>query len=210
MTVRARDSQRSRFFKAKKAAGISRYATPLPEIADVTKYLRSVQKKATLVRRYQQEMKYKVTVRDGRGYSRAASEPTKSIMDFPKTSRTTYSVLCQYAFIIAYNRNPKGAWYGWEYCGILLDLVRFMIGPKAGDDLRIAFENEGVRYTAPAKKVLTPEQKAAMVTKGQKLAALNRDRKARARFGTEYPEAPWVSRDEFGGDWEDLYLLWRP
>lgn len=210
MSVRARDSQRGRFFKAKKAAAISRYSTPLPEMDDVTKYLRAVRNKTTLMRRYGSEMKWSVTLRDGRGYSRATAYPTTAVMCFPKVSRDSYSVLYQYAFIIAYNRNPKGAWYGWEYCGILLDLVRFMLGAKAGDDLRIAFENHGVRYTPPAKRVVTPEQKAEQVKKGEKLGALMKDRRARVRFAKEYPEAPMVSRDEFGGDYETLYRIWRP
>ncbi len=204
---RERDSQRARFYKAVKA--LKPFETKLPEMADIRTFVDRLRTSAPLKRRHY-AVAWHVEVKDGRGVTRAIGYPSSNEITFPRHDRTNVAVCHCYAYVVAYRTNKLGAWHGWHYCSILLDLVRWGISHEAADALKEAFDKEGVRYAKPVKRKLTKEQKAAAVVKGEKLAVLRKDQLARERFAKEYPEAPVISKTEFGGDWEDIYRLWRP
>lgn len=107
------------------------------------------------------------------------------------------------------NNSPLIAWHGVKYCAVLMDLTRFMLGEDAAKALKESFDLHGVKWVIRAKRKLTPAQKVVAVERGVKLAALRKDQLARARFAKEFPEAPVVSKELFGGDYEDLYRMWR-
>ncbi len=205
---RERDTQRARFWKAINA--LDPFATPLREMTDVRHYIGALRENAAILRLYPQA-KWFVEVKDGRGISRDwITYPDANVVSFTRAGRHKVAVVRALAFIIAYRIDRKAAWHGWLYCSILMALVRSGIGKPAAEALKAAFDREGVKYSRPIKRTLTATQKAAAVEKGEKLATMMKDRRAREKFALEYPEAPIVSKDEFGGDWEDLYRLWRP
>jgi hypothetical protein len=204
---RERDTQRARFYKAVKV--LKAFETPLPEMADIRGYVGRLRENAMIKRRHP-AVSWNVEIKDGRGVSRSIGYPTTNEITFPRHDRTNVAVCHCYAYIVAYRTSKLGAWHGWHYCSILMDLVRFGIGAEAAAALKKAFDDEGVRYSKPVKRVLSKEQKVVAVERGEKLAKLRKDQLARERFSKEYPEAPVLSKEEFGGDWEDIYRLWRP
>ena len=202
-----RDSQRARFYKAVKV--LTAHETKLPEMTDIRHFLGDLRGSAPIKRRHPAVARF-VEVKDGRGVSRSIGYPSSNEVTFPRHDRTDVSVCHCYAYIVAYRTDTKAAWHGWLFCSILLDFVRWGIGHKAADALKASFDKEGVRYTKPVTRTLTKAQKAVAVERGEKLAKLRKDQLARERFSKEYPEAPIISKTEFGGDWEDIYRLWRP
>ena len=205
---RERDSQRARFWKA--ITALDPFTKPLPEMTDVRHFVGDLRDNPAIQRLYPQA-KWRVEIKDGRGISRDwITYPDQNVMSFTRSGRHTVAVVRALAFILAHRVERKAAWHGWLYCSILLELVRSGLGRPATDALKAAFDREGVKYKSPVKRALTAAQRVEAVEKGEKLAALMKDRRSREKFALEYPEAPIVSKDAFGGDWEDLYRLWRP
>ncbi len=224
MKKRARDSQRSRYYKAVRV--LDQFDEKLPEMADINQYLTEVLGRAPITRRYGRTVeRHRFNVRDGRGYGIASVIIEENAITFPRRSRSKALVLRVAAYLVHHyaSRYLGGgtrtselsghgqAWHSWQYCAIVMDLVRYGMGASAADALRAAFTANRVQWTKPATRTLTPEQQARSVEQGKKIGALMRDRKARIRFSKSNPSAVLVDPDTFADEVsESLYQIWRP
>lgn len=220
MANRKRDSQRSKVYDAIRAAN-SAVGKPLADMREVNALVSKVQNRATLQRRYG-PMLNDINVGDGRG-SRWTHGDHRGIV-VPTCQRTDIYVMraIAYTLLERHRRGRVGGerykelrgydspWHGWQYCAILMDLVRFVCGETQADALKAEFEKKNVRWTKPTQKALTDDQKQELKARGLALAALNRDRKRREEYTKINPEAILKNPDEFEDPhWETLYRVWR-
>lgn len=113
-------------------------------------------------------------VKDGRGRTSAGAWGSRHIT-LPKWARTPVVILHEIAHCVTHTEHDSVAGHGWEYVAIFLDLVRHFLGVEAHGKFRTILKQHRVRMRA--KRVMSPEQKAAMVArlapyrKGAKVAA---------------------------------------
>lgn len=162
---RARDTQRQKHYDAEREALWS-ISTPLPTVADVERYCRKTLARKRVIARWPQ-CGSMVDVGDGRGRRKACAIGTREIR-IPLWARNDAVVLHELAHIIV-NRQWRGqtlASHGWQFASVFLDLVWLCMGAEARDALKAAYKKHGVRHKAPrAKRVMSPEQKAALVAR---------------------------------------------
>lgn len=104
-------------------------------------------------------------VRYSQSWGEVYRETRPSISAGTRT-RQPYILLHELAHILD---SSSGAWHGWQFCDILLRLVKHFMGAEAHARLKASFKEHKVRFTAPrAKRELTPEQRALLT---QRLAA---------------------------------------
>lgn len=182
MSTRPRDSQRSKVYRAERAAGLVGHETA-PELATVPlieDYVETLMGRAWFKRRWPMAANREVEVRPGRGARRAFASGSRSIT-IPRWARHEGVILHEMAHIIVqreYQRSEAAA-HGWQFCHVYLELVRYAIGREAADELKAQFRNCKVRYTKPrAKRVLSEEEKQVL-----------RDRLGRARAAKEAANA---------------------
>ena len=216
--AKERDSQRSRVWKA--FAGLNLHGDKaLPEVSSIRNFITDVQLKAPLKRRYARAVTDQVPVFDGRGLTHAHIDGPQGFgLYLNRNYRTRFWVLRMWAFMVHRRCNYSssygteciarsgGAWHGWQYCSILLDLVRFGIGSVAHDQLKAAFDACGVRYSKPTKRKVNGEQQAAQVERGKKLALL----KKRKKFSERFPDAVLIGSGldaHFDDYWETLFTV---
>jgi putative metallohydrolase (TIGR04338 family) len=107
-------------------------------------------------------------LKDGRGRRMAGGHGTRihneCSLTLPRWARSRAVVLHELAHgLVDLHAPVDHAAHGWEFCEIFLDLVRHFLGRQAYEDLRSAFKEHRVRYTAPRKRrPLTEAQKAAL------------------------------------------------
>ena len=175
--MRPRDIQRKKVYDAERA--LLPIAKPLMEVSDVERYIKKNMARKAILRRYPKASR-SVNVRDGRGTRRALAYGTHSI-SLPLWARNESIVLHEMAHIIAARHFQGHAGHGWEFCAVMLDLVRFCMGTEAHATLLASYKANKVRYRAPRKRApMTPEQRAALA---QRLAT------ARAAKTITSPEA---------------------
>jgi putative metallohydrolase (TIGR04338 family) len=157
--TRPRDSQRQRVYNAERA--LLPLAAPLREVRDVERYIKKNMARKAILRRYPRAS-LSVNVRDGRGTRSALAYGTHTI-SLPLWARNEAIALHEMAHIVT-NRHFRGqAGHGWEFCAVMLDLVRFCMGTEAHATLLASYKAHKVRYRAPRKRApLTPEQRAAL------------------------------------------------
>ncbi len=223
--MQKRDSQRKKVFAS--VEDLAKAVTaPLPDMYDnVHPFVHKVLTKATIKRRYGSTVDpVRISIRDGRGYGWATGSTAEGgFITVPKCERDTVHVLRALAYVIAGRQRRFGsgsrseelgdtlkARNGWEYCAVLMDLVRYGLGESEGDTLKAIFDKRKVKWTKPTVRILSSAQKQAAVLKGQALAAQNKDRKQREAFVAEFPDAKLADRDSFTDPyWETLYRTWR-
>lgn len=217
-----RDSQRKKVHESVRAAD-DLVGKPLADMRAVDQFVAKIQGRATLKRRYGVSLE-DIRVGDGRGSSWTHGDKRGIVV--PTRQRTTIYVLRAMAHtIVARHRRSAyigsgerhselrdfhAAWHGWQYCAILMDLVRYGLGETEANVLKAEFEKRNVRWTKPHKKFLTIEQKEKAKKRGRELAAMNKDRKRRLEYIQLNPEAVLKNADEFEEEyWETLYRIWR-
>lgn len=223
MAAYERDSQRTKVYDSIKAANKA-VGKPLGDMNEVRAFVTKIQSRATLQRRYGKILK-DIAIADGRGNRWAHGD--RDGICAPTVQRSTIYVARALAYTIAARHrssrykqgagsrfaemyNPKLAWTGWEYCAVLMDLVRYGLGEKEADALLAEFDKRNVKWKKPRERVLTPQQKARAQIRGRELAAQNRDRKRRLEYIALNPEAKLLDADTFEDQyWETLYRVWR-
>lgn len=151
-----RDTQRSRVYKAEKAIWPTHMGRPLREVADVQRFIKKQMKRKAITRRYPDAAKT-VHVHDGGG-KRAASAYGTWKISLPLWARHELVVIHEMAHIVAHRhygeRNIAG--HGWQFCAVLLDLVRFIMGKETHDALKASFKANRVRFTKPRARPTNP------------------------------------------------------
>lgn len=218
-----RDSQRTKVYNSINAASKA-VGKPLGDMNEIHALVAKIQSRATLQRRYGKTLK-DIIIADGR-HNRWSHGDRKGICT-PRAERTTIYIARALAYTISARHrssryklgagsrhdelyNPKQAWTGWEYCAILMDIVRYGLGEKEADALLAEFDKRNVKWKKPRERVMTPEQKAKAQIRGRELAAQNRDRKRRLEYVAQNPDAKLLDADTFADEyWETLYRVWR-
>jgi len=216
--AKERDSQRSRFYRA--FSEIEHHTTTLDSMDDVESFIRSMEWKSQIYGRAISHTQWPFRIKDGRGYSRA--NYVDGYLHFPKRDRDRLTVLRVMAYSVHTRMRSTvefrqatpsrivlsgGPWHGWEYCYIVMDLVRHTMGTKVANDLKAAFKKHKVKCKPPM--ILSPENEAAAKARGMALAELLRDRRKRIQFLSTYPDAVVVDVDHFDDYWETLYGVWK-
>lgn len=194
---RPRDTQKAKCYRAEDEA-LAKLATPLPTTAEILRYLKKQSTRATLVRRYGVCVDldhYPLAVSDGRGTRRAKAIGTNRI-SMPTWARNDWIALHEFAHIVhqritrfGYVGHPLyggelrgGAWHGWEFAAIYVELVHFCMGKEAGDALKASFKKHHVRFrpkrtrtlpvgfVAVGKPVIPADQIAMLAVEGRKAA----------------------------------------
>lgn len=99
--MRERDTQRSKLYRAERAA-LSSIASPLPTVGDIERYLEGQSARATLRSRYGKAVDvsdWKLRVTDGRRCRRALAYGTYKIA-IPRWARNDWVVLHEWAHIV--------------------------------------------------------------------------------------------------------------
>lgn len=168
---RARDTQREKLYRSERtlrAQGkAGRRIEDLPDVqAYVDKFLASAWRK-----RHHPGVRV-IRVDDGRGRRRGGAG--SSWITLPRWTRDELYI-CHEVAHIATTRRHLGegvAHHGWQYAGILLEIVGYQMGRQTMLDLREQFKRNHVRYKKPRE--LSPETLAAMRERGRLLAAGSR------------------------------------
>lgn len=152
-----RDQQRSKVYKAEKV--LDGKTKKLPTTHDMESYVRKIQSRAVLVKRFGWALTRNIAVKDGRGRRKACGG--SSYISMPLWSRTEWIVLHEVAHTVTirlFGFNVSA--HGWQYANIYLQLVKSMLGPEMHDLLKESFKKHRVR-TSPKqkreKKEVTPE-----------------------------------------------------
>ena len=132
MNSRARDSQRSRVYRAEEEAfGFC--------VAPLLSFSECVDQVHLAFERYFPGSQVPL-VADGRGRRRACGSPSR--ISIPRWSRRRWIVLHE----IAHATIPPGAaWHGPEFAGCYLRLVRRFMGAEAAARLRAAYKSHRVK-----------------------------------------------------------------
>ena len=163
--MRERDSQRSKVYRAEAAAGIA--GLKLETIPEIEKYLKRVFSHEWFKRHHPRAVRFRVTDGRARGSACGGGGGLGVWMKMPRWSRWEGTVLHELAHglnDIKQHHRPAG--HGWEFCEILLGLVRHYQGKDAAERLRLAFKEKRVRYHKPKRgRKLTPEQREAAISR---------------------------------------------
>lgn len=187
MSTRPRDSQRQKVYVAENRA--TRWTgTPRSELMTISECQAYIDKVlASKWLRSQADLRSRLAAIDKRGgvaviagrgganatfdvrYSQSWGEvyrETRPSISLGVRTRQPYLLLHELSHIL----QPSGsAFHGWEFCDILLRLVRHFLGADLHARLKAEFKAERVRFTAPrAKREMSPEQRALLT---QRLAA---------------------------------------
>lgn len=221
-----RDSQRKKVFTSIRAAA-PLIGQKFTEMKDVERFVKRIVTRAALITRYGTTLE-SIQVRDGRGFGWTTGSANEGgYITVPHVQRSSLYILRGLAYTI--HQRQRRAWRfveragsrhmelrglcannGWQYCAILMDLVRYGMGEAEADILKEQFRKNKVKWSEPTARVLTEAQKKVAVARGKSLAEMNRDRKKRLAFMEEHPEAELASPDEFiDPHWETLYRVWR-
>lgn len=146
--MRDRDTQRKKLYAAEWASTRQQTVSKLAQkhlstIQGVEIYVHEVQRYAWFQRRWSQHM---IQVERGRG-TNALSSSWMNRIRVAKWGHTEHIVLHELAHILTPNRYAA---HGPEFAGVLLFLVRRMMGKEAAAELRAAFKAKGVRVSKVA------------------------------------------------------------
>ncbi|UTC29781.1 hypothetical protein BAJUN_01510 [Bajunvirus bajun] len=160
MSIKERDSQRSKLYKAE---GVLRSrAARLETVPDIERFIAKVIARAPIQERYGRWLRTPIKVKDGRGRSNAGGH--ERYITMPLWSRTDHIVLHELAHTLTRRKHGLDvAGHGWQYAAIYLDLVWFGMGREAHDVLKASFKAGKVRFAEPRKRApLTDEAKAVL------------------------------------------------
>ena len=152
-----RDQQRSKLYKAEKVLWGKTKA--LPTTDDMDAYIRKLQTRAVLVKRFGPALTRYIRVKDGRG--RRAACGGANYISMPLWSRNEWIVLHEAAHTVTirlFGSNVSA--HGWQYANVYLQLVKSMLGSEMHDLLKESFKKNRVRFSPKqtrAKKPVTPE-----------------------------------------------------
>lgn len=155
-----RDSQRSKVYAAERATSMWG-SERLETVPEIEKWLKSRLALVAIQRRYGQWInKRPIYVGDGHARHNAGGDGRGIYM--PTWSRTKLVILHELAHTIVWRRyGSQTAGHGWQFCATYLDLVRFILGAEAGEELKAAFKAGRVRYKEPRRhQAMTAEQKS--------------------------------------------------
>lgn len=144
---RPRDAQRRKVYDAEIEAGLKRGTPRFEYISDVRDYVLKVRTNGYLRRRYEHSLQPPIDVQDG-GNRAARATGNVSRIRLPRWAWSEYIVLHELAHVITEREYGilNTAWHGREYCEILLDLVRFMLGRDQHDELKRRYKELGVKF----------------------------------------------------------------
>lgn len=175
-----KDMQRRRLYAAEHDS-IWAKGKAFADTAEVQAYLDKLVGSAWFRRHFPKSGGRRISVvRDSRA-RRATAWEWKRTINLPPASWawTEHMVLHEVAHQVTYDihrRTVQG--HGREYAANYVDLVQHKMGGTMAVDLKAAFAKHKVKFTRPrAKRVLTPEQKAALV---ERLAAARAAKEAKA------------------------------
>ena len=163
--MRARDTQRSRVYKAERIA-LSGMAQPLPTVRDVERFVKRVFAMKRVRDAFpNMRADWMPTVRDGRGRRNACG--WDGGIKIPLWARNEWVVVHELAHTIAWRQyGYRVAGHGWQFCAVYLKLVLYTMGREAHDVLKRDFKVCRVRYTAPrVRKPMDPARKAELVAR---------------------------------------------
>lgn len=148
-----RDNQRRKLYRAEDV--LKAHSKRLETVKDIERFVEKLRKRATLVRRYGPELRRSFYIGDGRMRSKAGGDSRGIYM--PRWSRTEFIVLHELAHSISIRKFGRStiAGHGREFCGVYLDLVRYVLGKEAGEALKASFKAHGVKYK-PKRRVSLP------------------------------------------------------
>jgi putative metallohydrolase (TIGR04338 family) len=86
------------------------------------------------------------TVSDGRGRRSACYKPTKKQLCFPKDMRTPEIAIHEMSHFLTAKTSKGVPNHGSHFCGHYLNLVNELLGSKAFESLKEAFDEGGVKY----------------------------------------------------------------
>lgn len=167
---RARDSQRSKFWKAWRATMRSHRGEEL-SLAECEAFVREVITSRWWLNNGYRNRISTVTVKDGRSRTHAGvwrTSPGRVIITLPTATRRKETILRCLAY---YTVPPESAWHSRETCRLLLDMIaRFIPKTDEGDlagELRAQFREHGVKYRRPSQ--FSPEALERLRATGEAL-----------------------------------------
>lgn len=149
---RARDSQRSKYWAS--ICVMETVARSLSE-REITNLLLSVHDRAFLLRRYRPALSrpFEIKLLGGKLIAR------RDLINIPKAHYTDWNVVTKVARLISYRLDPRAewAWYGWQFCAVLLDVTQALMGREAMLILKESMRSHRVRWKPKATRTVTPE-----------------------------------------------------
>ena len=125
-----------------------------------------------LVKKYPRAaMHSRPTVKDGRG-CRNARGGAWEITIPAGWARQTDIVCHELAHTITIRHfGWRTAGHGWRYCSQILDVVKWNKGREANDALKASFKKNGIKFTKPTKRNLSPEHRAVLSERMKRINA---------------------------------------
>lgn len=181
--MRERDTQRARVYKSD--AALVAIAKPLPQISDVTRYVKRIAHMKRVAEAFPRSRLGEWFPKIGDGRGRRSACGWSGGMSMPVHARNEAIVIHELAHVICQRQcGWEVAGHGWQFCAIYLQLTLYAMGREAHDTLRRAFKANRVRYTAPRKRApLSPERRAEMI---ERLAAHRRAKTTTAQITARF------------------------
>ncbi len=141
--ARARDNQRSKFYKVHDFLG--EFSSPLDQ-KEIVKIVENMRTRVFLSSRYPE-----IVAPIGVEFTSQRALATRKVISLPKENLHNEVVL-GIARLIANRQDQwsEWAWFGWEFCAIYLDVVRCLMGVATHDILKQRMKSRRVRF-APKK-----------------------------------------------------------
>lgn len=139
---RARDSQRSRLYKAEKVLHTPPQFETVQQCQD---FVNEVMASRWAAARW----KNRIEVRPGYGHRSATADPVSQIIQLPVWARHHAVILHEMAHCLNTGSRTY-AWHGPEFAGLFLSLVHHVMGAESASKLRESFKANRVRYNLKA------------------------------------------------------------
>jgi len=166
LSLRPRDSQRSKLYKAERLHSLWSNDSQFDSLKDVQDWVDKICKSRWFKNRYPRHaldpkslMRYGrsangIKALDGRGRTRANGS-TRGFIKLPVWTRSELHILHEIAHVVTsrytVNSRKLPAFHGRDFCANYLALVRQFMGKEAGKELKACFKKSRVKYTRPAK-----------------------------------------------------------
>ncbi len=150
-----RDSQRSKVYRAERAAFLGTPYSKSMELNDIEKWVQRIVDSPWTQKHLGKRNQIKV--KDGRGTTWARGSRSGWI-NLPRWARVNWIVLHELSHVYS----SKGPVHGWNFCRIFLMLVRHWMGQEAHDALKKSFKKHRVRFTEKKKRIISEEQRQAL------------------------------------------------
>lgn len=165
MGNRARDSQRSKYYTA--VTVLDSIARPL-EGAKGRNLLKSVNTRKFLTSRYGYAASISFDIFVG---THKREQATRGGIYLNKNGVTDADVVRLAARMIFYraDRYSQQAWFGHEFCAIMLDVAQALMGREARDLLQESFRANRVRWKPKIKRTVTREMREHLAQAREKI-----------------------------------------